>query len=124
MGNLCRVSLRGEEMSNKVKLTFNKKKVLKELDKSIESSLSKVGDMIVNDARSMVPVKTGKLKKSIYKNVEKNKLEVGASADYAQDIELGTSGRKAKPFLKPAVNKNKSSLEKITSAELKSRLGR
>ena len=111
-------------MSNKVKLTFNKKKVLKELDKSIESSLSKVGDMIVNDARSMVPVKTGKLKKSIYKNVEKNKLEVGASADYAQDIELGTSGRKAKPFLKPAVNKNKSSLEKITSAELKSRLGR
>ena len=91
--------------------------------RAAKQALSEGAEMIVEDAKSRVPVKTGKLKNSIHATAEADgavfKIEATArNADglpYAQFVEYDP--RINQPFLYPAVHANISALnEKLKTA--------
>ncbi len=63
-------------------------------------------------ARQIVPVDTGFLQSTIYHNVDPValSLEVGADADYAMFVELGTRRMAAEPYLRPAFDAHQDQL--------------
>lgn len=64
------------------------------------------GQTIVDDAKEIVPVKTGALRDSIYYQVlSVDGLVIGASAVYSEYVE------KAKSFLAQAINRNQSQIQ-------------
>ncbi len=69
-------------------------KVKKELQKTVEKSLTKAGLIIKSDASLLVPINTGHLKGSIRKAVklddEETKVYVGTNVEYAYYVEFGT----------------------------------
>ena len=64
-------------------------------------------------ARQLVPVRTGRLRSSIYAKVHEWVAEVGAEAAYALFVELGTRYMQARPFISPAVLERLPRLEQI-----------
>lgn len=83
-------------------------KLLEELPEDIKNdaddALEKTTDDIVEEARRLVPVRTGFLRSSIYK-VKPRQLHfiVGAFAHYAGYVEFGTSRMHPQPYLYPAI---------------------
>ncbi|RLE37706.1 HK97 gp10 family phage protein, partial [Candidatus Woesearchaeota archaeon] len=66
--------------------------------------LTSLGENIVDEARSIVPVRTGYLRSTIYyERKGKHKLIVGAKAHYAGYVEYGTRKMAAQPYLRPAI---------------------
>lgn len=117
---------------------------LKELDRALNalplrargsvlrSALNKAADPIVKDARSMAPVRTGLGKKSIRKKASTPRGSNGFLATvlvgflqrafYLRFIELGTSKIVARPFLRPAFDKNMQEFNRIFKKELGDRI--
>ena len=113
-------------MANGIEATFDVKKVmkaLKELPNNIQKNImvgaTRAGAKVVSDeAKTLVPVKYGRLKKSIgiIKRRSKNRNIISFSVSprkggkndgfYGRFIELGTSKMSAKPFLRPALEKS------------------
>lgn len=69
------------------------------------------------DAEALVPVRTGKLWKSIDYSVEQVPSNIGpiegelfANTEYAQYVEYGTSRMAAQPFIRPAYEAHKHEL--------------
>lgn len=58
-----------------------------------ENILNDFGQRIVEEAKVLVPVKSGTLKESISYQVNGPELEVDASAEYADFVEFGTASR-------------------------------
>jgi HK97 gp10 family phage protein len=80
----------------------------------IRRALDSAGAAGLREAQSLVPVKTGALKASIYSNViSDDTLALGSKSDYAEYIEYGTSKQGAKPFIEPAARTAASVLEQI-----------
>lgn len=87
---------------------------------------------MAKDARSMVPVRTGLGKKSIRRIASTPRgsngfmatVEVGfmKRAFYLLFVELGTSNLPAKPFLRPAFDKNILEFTRIFKNELRARI--
>lgn len=72
--------------------------------------LEKLGEMGVQMARSLVPVRTGRLKASIHAEVLKTRVKIIADArrdadniSYAWWVETGTGRGPAQPFLRPTL---------------------
>lgn len=94
------------------------------LDRLDEGMKSKVhsgmlfeGEAMKSVARARCPVKTGRLRDSIYAKVRDWILEIGASAPYAVFQELGTRYIRARYFLKNAVElRMRSLVNRINSA--------
>jgi HK97 gp10 family phage protein len=85
----------------------------------IQNALSQAGDAGLQEARSLVPVASGKLRDSIYADVKSSDtLAIGAKAEYAGYIEYGTSKRGATPFIEPAARLAASVLEDILTEML------
>ena len=68
-------------------------------------------DRMKRDAEALVPVRTGKLWKSIDYTVNQAPMNIGpitgelyANTDYAHFVEFGTSRMMARPFIRPAYN--------------------
>lgn len=80
------------------------------ISREVAAELDVVGADIVDLAKSIVPVRTGYLRSTIYHKVEDTNLEVGASAHYAAYVELGTSKMSARPYLRPSVDANREKL--------------
>ena len=106
-------------------IEWNDREVLRNVKSIAEDVAEKGAEMTAQDARRLVPVKTGALKESI--EVHKSKFEDGGyvvSAGskklfYASFVELGTDNLTAKPFLRPALSKNKSKIKKMFRDALK-----
>jgi len=64
-------------------------------------------------ARQLVPVRTGRLRSSIYAKVHEWVADVGAEATYALFVELGTRYMQARPFISTAVLERLPRLEQI-----------
>ena len=88
-------------------LDWHPDNLLAELETKYETTLNQVGDMVRDDAKSTVPVQTGALKASIRKEVDmaEKATYVGSDLDYSVYVELGSSKREAKPFLRSALDK-------------------
>lgn len=66
------------------------------VQQQVHLGLQMLGEEIKADARRMCPVRTGRLRRSIYSMVKDWILKVGAWAPYAKYVEFGT--RYIKPF--------------------------
>lgn len=88
-----------------IKLENKSSMFLREMERRSKKVGNKVASMGVTEAKALVPVKTGALRKSISKKVTlKNQwltIVVGAKNFKAHWIELGTEEIDAQPFLSP-----------------------
>lgn len=86
---------------------------LKRIDK-IEALMTGM-EVIKNEARVLVPVDTGFLRDSIdLTEAGDNSVELVAEADYAEDVEFGTTKMQAQPYFRPAIeNKSDEALKKM-----------
>ena len=74
------------------------------LEKTIANGMKAAGDQIVAEAKSLVPVDTGKLRDSIeIKELNKDEVSVGSDLEYALFVEIGTESIPARPYLQPAM---------------------
>lgn len=104
-----------------VTVNDNTEQVLRDLDDSIERALTRIGLEAEGYAKKECPVDTGNLRNSITNEVDmKEKTAyIGTNVEYAPYVELGTSKRKAKPYLKPAATEHSAAYKRIVEDELK-----
>lgn len=73
------------------------------LQNKVVGKMQETGNKMVGYARSIVPIRTGFLRDSIYAQmIETMALEFGAKAPYAIFVEMGTYRMAARPFIRPA----------------------
>ena len=77
------------------------------LEQPIDVLLGKIAGMVEVDAAANAPVDTGELRDSIFSEVQTGVAIVGASAEHAAAVELGTSQMSPQPYLRPALNKKR-----------------
>lgn len=91
------------------------------------------GDIALTDARRRCPVDTGKLKASLHLEKGKSKkprvhqiveIKPGKKEYYGTFVELGTKRQPAQPFMRPAVNENKSRIGEAVNQAVLRALGR
>jgi len=76
------------------------------MDMHVNRALQRVGEDMHMDARRMCPIRTGRLRDSIYSEVDHWILKLGARAPYAIFVELGTRYIEPFYFLTEAINLN------------------
>jgi len=64
-------------------------------------------------AKQLAPVRTGRLRSSIYAKIQEWVAEIGAEATYAMFVEFGTRYMHARPYLYPAIQEHLPRLEQI-----------
>jgi HK97 gp10 family phage protein len=74
------------------------------LEGEIERELDPVGADMEDHAKSLVRVRTGFLRSTIYHKATGLVLDFGATADYASYNEFGTPRMSAQPFMRPALD--------------------
>lgn len=80
--------------------------------------------LVHRHAATIVPVRTGRLKNSLFWNPEYeqdgNTLVgiVGTSVQYAPYVELGTRRMQARPYLQPAIDQNVNTINSIFANEI------
>jgi HK97 gp10 family phage protein len=95
-------------------LTFKGIKGAQDALKEFESTVSQdvtdfldsIGQTIVEEMKSLVPVDTGALQASIDYNVSGDDLTFEATEEYAGDVEYGTTRMAAQPYFFPAIDRN------------------
>jgi len=63
--------------------------------------------------------RTGTLGRSITHEVTASNARVGTNVKYGKFLEVGTSQMAARPYLRPAVNKNRKQIKKILTGKIK-----
>lgn len=89
-----------------IHVTDNSDKALEELQRKIEMALIAIGATAEGHAKDYCPVDTGRLRNSISNEHDEDSAYIGTNVEYAAYVELGTSRRGAKPYLKPAVTQH------------------
>ena len=84
-----------------------------QLEVCIKQGLQDVGQKLEADAKALAPVKTGKLRDSIYASVSDNEVTVGSDLVYAPIQEL------KKHYLEQAANKNSTYIANIMADKMK-----
>lgn len=88
------------------------------IEKAVAEASVKAAEQVAADARRLVPVNSGELQASI--RAVKSKFKDGGAiimagskkAFYAHMVEYGTVKKSARPFLRPALKKNKNKTKK------------
>ena len=90
----------------------------------VAKEITETAYKIERDAKLIVPVDTGDLRKSIETEIKgtggSTSAEVGTDVEYSEIIEFGGSTRRAQPYLIPSFNDNVEDLQRT----LESILGR
>jgi hypothetical protein len=77
-----------------------------ELHNEMNELIKEIADEIVNEAKNIVPIKTGALRNSIERfDIGEGSYEIGSVLEYAGLVELGTRNRASTPYLRPALDK-------------------
>ncbi len=74
------------------------------LGREVEAELEPVGADMEDHAKSLVRVRTGFLRSTIYHKATGLVLDFGATADYASYNEFGTWRMLPQPFMRPALD--------------------
>lgn len=72
------------------------------LKTGVKSALDVGGKAGLEHARSVVPVRTGRLRDSIRSEVSESTLTLSANTEYAIAVEFGHHAVPARPYLRPA----------------------
>lgn len=81
----------------------NRAAVASKLKQAIATALDVTGAKIETKAKQNCPVDTGRLRNSITHQMQGDtSVVIGSNVEYAKFVELGTSRRRATPYLKPA----------------------
>lgn len=128
-------------MANGISSTIDAKKLLQALNelpiniqRNVMNGATRAGAKVVSDeAKRLVPIKYGRLKKSI--GIIKRRAKRGETTFsvsprrggrndgfYGRFIELGTSKMSAKPFLRPALEKSVNEVLKASKEYIADRL--
>lgn len=137
------------KLGDGITFTDNSEEVLSALTSQVSQALEAMGSQAEKYAKGLCPVDTGRLRNSIthtisgaggmsrvYTNNAGEKygqtigsakgdtsqtVWIGTNTEYAAYVELGvpSKGRKAKPYLKPAVENHASEYKKIAESILK-----
>lgn len=103
---------------------FQRKSV--QLSTQLHIGVEEASLLVEGQAASLAPVDTGLLKKSITHRIIDRKGQpvgqVGTNVEYAAFQEFGTSKMAPQPFLKPALDKSRSSIREIIARRLKKAL--
>lgn len=85
--------------------TSLKDKLTAVVDGKVHASAESAGARMVEQARKLVPVRTGRLKSSIYHEYDPatKTLRLAADAPHALYVEMGTYQMPPRPFLRPAM---------------------
>jgi hypothetical protein len=77
-------------------------RIVNGLKTGVKPALEEGGKAGVSHAQSVVPVRTGFLRSTIYSQITSNELEIGARADYAAAVEFGHRRYPIpRPFIRP-----------------------
>ena len=125
-----------------IELKSNVAEIEKAMEQAKKRALEKVGMFVETGAKKLAPVDTGRLRNSITFSTEKdygsysyqdndgnsytqqmpkadkNEVIIGTAVEYAPFVELGTSKANAQPYLRPAIDNNKDTINKIIKSEL------
>ena len=103
-------------------LTSNAEAIKAATDETIITALKAVGAQAQGHATAEITavgaVDTGRLRDSIEFDVEDKTLYVGTNVEYAPYVEFGTVKMTARPYLRPAIEKNLSEYQQIFEQEL------
>jgi HK97 gp10 family phage protein len=77
-----------------------------DIPQQVTDFLETMGQIVVEEMQSLVPVDTGALHDSIDYNVTDTDLNFEATEDYAGFVEYGTSRMVAQPYFMPAIDRN------------------
>lgn len=74
---------------------------------------------IERDAKLLVPVDTGELRRSLETGINKStysiNAEIGTDVEYSEAVEFGTYKQRAQPYLIPSFDRNTKTLENTLS---------
>lgn len=86
----------------------------------VSTTLAEHAEQVAEYAKALAPVDTGALRDSIeVVKVDDLNYQIVATAEYAIDVELGTSRQAAEPFLFPAAEANRAALKDNLAKALK-----
>ena len=88
-------------------------KFLKALKSGTEKALRTGALIVEGDAVLRAPVDTGNLRASITHRVDGDEAIIGTNVEYAPYLEFGTSKQSPQPYLRPALDENKSQVRNI-----------
>ncbi|MCW4006179.1 MAG: HK97 gp10 family phage protein [Candidatus Bathyarchaeota archaeon] len=85
----------------------------REMQTQVQNKMATWAQTVKTEAARLVPVRTGYLRNSIYARSQDWQVQIGAKAAYAAAVEKGTSNRRTRPFIQPAVQKKLPQLERV-----------
>lgn len=77
--------------------------VLLEVGNRVDVILEEMAADALAEAKRLVPVRTGDLKRSIVVEIRGRRIILGSDLHYAPYVEMGTPKAAARPFLRPAI---------------------
>lgn len=80
----------------------NLKKVQQAIHKGVQEGYQELAARLVELVKENTPVHSGELRDSVISKIDAE-LIIGATAEHAPHVELGTSLQEAQPFLEPTV---------------------
>lgn len=99
----------------------------------LEQAAQAGGQIVLEDAKNRCSVNTGALKASLHIEKGKSKkpdvkqevkISPGKQEYYGTFVELGTTRQAARPYLRPAVDKNKEKIAEAVTQEIARAIGR
>lgn len=86
------------------------------LEAIVAMKLQQTAEVVCAAAKAICPVDTGELQASIHvDNLTAESVDVVADADYALAVELGTHKQSPQPFLRPALDIARGTIQAIWS---------
>lgn len=89
------------------------------MDNNIKNIMASIGSKIVEEAKRVVPVRTGLLRDSISSKQDGNSVIIEANTDYASYIEDGTEKMGAQPFMEIAIEATEYRAEEMIDEAIK-----
>ncbi len=101
------------KMGGKVESVLHPTEAL--MEEGINLGLIAAGLLVEGDAKTRCPVISGNLRGSINSQVIEGEAVIGTPVVYAPHVELGINRPKAgaKPYLRPALDQNKTGIERV-----------
>ena len=91
-----------------------------------QRGITKAAIKITGDAKTLSPVDTGLLRKSLFYRVTRESRQVlgvvGTNVEYAAFQEFGTSRMEPQPYMKPALDQNKENTVNLVRNEIRKEL--